>query len=405
MIQFADDISTRIPGRPPRVAARARADRALAHSSGFGLVEVMVAMVIALLGIVVMTQVYSLFEGQRRTTTGGDDAITGGAIALYGLQRDLQQSGWGIAATQVIGCNVHLPPQPAGSSLPLAPVRINPKLIDSVTGLDLPGDLITGQDPNTDTLLIISGTSNGTVEGDIIMSYDGAAPKFYGMATPSVFNTGDYVVAIPNSLQPTPCAQTLNRVDAGTAVTLTLTADVVPGSVQGPRLFNLGTALKVRAYAIRGGNLTVCDYWVNDCGLAGNNNNATIWVPIANDIASMRAEYGRDDNAGGMDGVSDVWDQTIPLLGVGSKNTIACSLLRVSGVRVVLVARSSQPEKAPGGVHVTPTVPTWAGGVAINLTSTSPNATWPTWQDFRYKVFQTVVPLRNITSIGVRGEC
>jgi type IV pilus assembly protein PilW len=77
-----------------------------ALSAGFSLVEVMVAMVIALLGILVMTQVFSLFEGQRRTTSGGDDAITAGGIALYGIQRDIQQSGWGIGSAQLIGCTV-----------------------------------------------------------------------------------------------------------------------------------------------------------------------------------------------------------------------------------------------------------------------------------------------------------
>jgi hypothetical protein len=84
------------------------------------------------------------------------------------------------------------------------------------------------------------------------------------------------------------------------------------------------------------------------------------------------------------------------------------------------VARSTQPEKAPGGVSVTPLAPTWAGSdaaavavsaanaaaVAIDLTLTRPDTTtWPTWADFRYKVFETTVPIRNITSLGVVDGC
>jgi prepilin-type N-terminal cleavage/methylation domain-containing protein len=53
------------------IAGHASTTRKSAVASGFSLVEVMVAMVIALLGILVMTQVFSLFEGQRRTTSGG----------------------------------------------------------------------------------------------------------------------------------------------------------------------------------------------------------------------------------------------------------------------------------------------------------------------------------------------
>ena len=88
-------------------------------------------------------------------------------------------------------------------------------------------------------------------------------------------------------------------------------------------------------------------------------------------------------------------------------------------MRIVLVARSSQPEKSndQGIAHVTATAPVWAGSdaLAVSLDATeaadvaisppSPNPTWPTWQDFRYKVFQTVIPLRNITIQGVPQEC
>ena len=65
---------------------------------GFSLVEIMVALVIGMLGIIVMMQVFAMFEAQKRTTTGGDDAISSGSIALYSLQRDIQHAGWGISA-------------------------------------------------------------------------------------------------------------------------------------------------------------------------------------------------------------------------------------------------------------------------------------------------------------------
>ena len=103
---------------------------------GFSLVEVMVAMVIGLLGIIVMMQVFSAVEKQKRTTTGGDDAINSGSIALYGVERDIRQSGWGINNPQLIGCSVS--GLAVGVSIPLAPVTIN-------------SALITGQDADTDT--------------------------------------------------------------------------------------------------------------------------------------------------------------------------------------------------------------------------------------------------------------
>ena len=66
-------------------------------AAGFSLVEIMVGMVIGMLGLIIMMQVFSLSESQKRTTTGGGDAHSNGAIALFGLQRDLRQAGFGVS--------------------------------------------------------------------------------------------------------------------------------------------------------------------------------------------------------------------------------------------------------------------------------------------------------------------
>ncbi len=444
MIPTAHNLSTTTP-RNPRMRESRYAGPGVANgrrppAAGFSLVEIMVAMVIGLLGILVMTQVFALFEGQRRTTTGGSDAITGGAIALNGVQRDIQQSGWGIGALQVIGCtvtgqwgtDVALTPTGPTVALPLVPVTINSALIPA-------------GDPNTDTLLLVSGNSNGTVEGDIIKSVVAGPPAGFVVTSPTVFNPGDRLVAITQAPQPIPCNQTLGVVGGASTATTVITTDTtaVASTVQGPRLFNLGPKPKVQAYAVRNGKLTVCDYTTNDCGAActaadspagttvGGSCNAS-WVQIASDIVSLRAQYGRDTTDGNpldptisMDGVADVWDRTVatsltPVSTIAAANTNTCGLVRISAIRLALVARSTQPEKAPGGVNVTAAAPTWAGSdaaavavnaanaaaVAIDLTLTRPSTTaWPTWADFRYKVFETTVPMRNITSLGVVDGC
>ncbi|MGB8856654.1 MAG: prepilin-type N-terminal cleavage/methylation domain-containing protein, partial [Burkholderiales bacterium] len=60
-----------------------RADK----QSGFSLVEVMVGLLIGLLGTIVIFQVFSISEGQKRTTTSGNDANQSGVFALYTLER------------------------------------------------------------------------------------------------------------------------------------------------------------------------------------------------------------------------------------------------------------------------------------------------------------------------------
>jgi type IV pilus assembly protein PilW len=359
---------------------------------GFSLVEIMVAMVIGLLSMLVIIQVFSMFEGQKRTTTGGDDAQNTGAIALYELQRDVRQSGYGTSALRLLGCSVQLR---AGISLAeIAPVIINPLKSDATAAIP-PGDA------NTDTLLISYGNSDGVAEGNIITAQPGAA--IYAVQTPTQFHPQlataqlqDYVIAEPLN-RPVNCALTLDRVVSVSNPNVTVTTGVA-GMANGT-LFNLGPSPKFKAYAVRNGNLTACDYMVNDCSDAGSALNSAIWVPIANNIVSMRAEYGRDSTAT-MDGVADVYDQTIAV--PPTVPSTQCGLVRVAAVRLVLVARNTQP----GPANTTTAAPNWLGtaGSPINLTATIVPANM-TWQNFRYKVFQTVVPLRNITSMGAQAGC
>ena len=78
--------------------------------------------------------------------------------------------------------------------------------------------------------------------------------------------------------------------------------------------------------------------------------------------------------------------------------TTFCAWTRITALRFVLVARSVQYEALNGqGIVVTNQAPPWDGaaGNPINLTSD------PNWPFYRYKTFQTTVPLRNSNWMGV----
>lgn len=356
-------------------------------SAGFSLVEIMVALVIGLLGMIIMLQVYSHSEAQKRTTTGGDDAQNAGAIALYGLHRDIQQSGWGVSAFNMIGCNVQL--------------RAGPVTLNAIAPVTINHASITGQDANTDTLLIVYGNSNGGQEGDTVT----AAPptglagiNLYAVASPNEFNINDRVIA-GTQVRPTPCNLVLDQVTAVAGANVTV-ATGLAGMTNGA-LYNLGQTPKILAYAIRSGNLTVCDYMANDCGDTANNGNAAIWVPLASNIVSMKAQYGHDTNATPMDGIVDIYDTTTP--------TTACDWVKTSSIRIALVARNSQSRQTA----VTAAAPVWAGSLTVAAAAPLPgNVADPinltadaNWQNYRYKVFQTIAPIRNITAKGVQTGC
>jgi len=345
------------------------------RSSGFGLVEIMVAMVIGLFGVLIMLQVLTVSEEQKRTTTSGNEAMNEGVLALYAIQSDVRMGGFGITDPKVLGCSLQLR---VGVTLPsLSPVTINPALI-------------TGADASTDTLLVFYSNSLGTPQGDVVI---GAGNT---VQTPSAFVANDWVVVAP-TVRPAPCNLTLDRVSNVAAGAVTLTSGTT--AAVGATLFNLGQSYRAIGYAVRGANLTQCDYTnaAVNCAAGGS------WVAIANNIVSLRAQYGRDTAMGAMDTFVDAYDQATPDPAV-TPNTL-CGWARISAVRMALVSRSVQLEKDV----VTAAAPLWEGSVAGNPTGSASHPIVLTanasWQNYRYKVFQSMVPLRNMSWMGVVTGC
>src|SRR6266850_907043 len=106
-----------------------RAFRHRVSGRGFSMVELLVAMLIGLIGMIIIFQV---FEGIKRSTTSGGDAQQNGVIALYTMERDFKNAGMGFNDTTFVGCNIigydnkratpNFPP--AGVTMKLAPVFI-----------------------------------------------------------------------------------------------------------------------------------------------------------------------------------------------------------------------------------------------------------------------------------------
>src|SRR5215813_5286868 len=77
-----------------------------AFERGFSMIELMIAMVIGLIGVIIIFQVFEVSEGIKRTTTSGGDSEQNGAIAMYVLEHDIRNSGMGFNDTQWAGCSM-----------------------------------------------------------------------------------------------------------------------------------------------------------------------------------------------------------------------------------------------------------------------------------------------------------
>ncbi len=367
--------------------------------AGFTIVEIMVGMVIGMFGIIVMMQVFSLTEEQKRATTTGSDAVGNGSIIMHVLQRDIQQAGYSFSDSRILGCNLTI--RTGVTINALAPVTINHASIP-------PGDA------GTDTLMVIYGDASDGVQGDGITGTSAAANS-YPVQTPTSFVANDNVVAVPTPAAVT-CAPTMARVLSNGVAgnpNVTMASTVVSMPTSGGVLFNLGQSPNALVYAVRNGNLTLCRF-INinratgtdsgsNCADASLTSDATVWVPVANNIVSLRAEYGHDVSA-----VVTVQSPVTGYLPMAVVNTFdqatpvgACALSRTSAVRLVLVARAGQFEKTA----VTTAAPTWAGSATSPTPTPIDLSANADWQNYRYKVFQNFVTMRNASWMGVDIGC
>jgi type IV pilus assembly protein PilW len=347
------------------------------RQAGFSLVEMMIGLLIGMFAMLAIARLAQVSQGQSRTTGATIEAQNSGALSLLQLELDASQAGYGLTAAgdagpRLLGCSLELR---AGITLDnLGPIAINPPSIP-------PGDA------NTDRILIVASSGAGAPEGARIVTH--AERNRYGVATTAGFRTKDRVVAAP-ARRLAPCKLALDQVSAitpATVVTQSGTADSADGA-----LLDFGPAPIALVYAVRGGNLTVCDYLASDCGARANAGNASIWVPIANGIVSLVAQVGRDTSAP-PDAIRDVYDQAIP--------ASACAWAGVTSLRLAVVARSATPER---GV-VTAAAPAWAGSAQrpIDLRATATPAI--NWQRYRYQVYETTIALRNmIWAAGIAAE-
>ncbi|MDB5793732.1 MAG: pilW2 [Noviherbaspirillum sp.] len=356
--------------------------RRVRRSGGFSLVEIMVGVAIGLIGALVMMQVSAIFEGRKRTTTSGTDAQTNGALALFTVERELRKAGYGISVPDAVGCTVNTyfaAASPKQSSFVLTPVRIIQGangLPDRITtfastkeGWSVP-NRITTEHPQQGSSVFMN-TVLGVAAGDMLIAYEPDKMCTLFQATSVV--GGNVEVAHDTS----------SSWNAGGA------ESVFPASGYGvgALVFNLG-AMSSRTYSVDASTSLVV---AQNVGATNTNNVQT----VASDIVSIKAEYGFDTRPGDHPDLQvQQWS-----------GTLVSDYRRIAAVRMAVVARSPIMEKpnSDGICDITIATatatrpansPTWAGG-AIDVSKTPDNQPIPNWQCYRYKVFETVVPLRN----------
>jgi len=391
-------------------------------AAGFSLVEIMVAMVIGLVTTIVIMQSFAAFEGQKRTTTTSSDTLGNGLIALQAIEGDARMAGHGLVTPKGLAC-------------------ISMKWYeDSVSGTSLIAPVIVADSAAA------SGVSDTVTFTYATSPIAGTPSKLNAdmpdaMADPDIDNSVGFTIdqdlflavapiASPGtSVAQTPCVRLAYTSSSASPVAIYNSSDPNFFPVGGyPAnsgfVINIGSGLNGAAGFVRtqygpsNNDLLMTD--VSHMGAAGAPQNSIV---LASNIVNIQAQYGvasANSNPGNSSPAISCWtDATGNGCASGSgdwANPNASDIMRIKAIRLAVVARSTLQEKpnaATGACDASKQNPdndatlpagTWRRAWVNDLTAFPGSSSGPVidlsaipnWQCYRYRVYETVIPLRNV---------
>ncbi len=352
---------------------------------GFSLVELLVATAITLISLLIIVQVFSVYEGWKRTTTGTAQSQESGLLGAFSIERDLRNAGFGMIGLGCAKINAyHANHTPNQFTLPQdVSFSVNGTVVTSPIPVAIPVTIVQDSPlSGTDRINVLYGSSpfgnirvtvqQAMADSDAILRVNNGVG----------FNQGDLIII---SQPPTDCSiLQLSQPAQATGVanvTGTGTSWELPHAPLGTNIFPTG-GYALGARVLNLGQLVDRSYYVENNMLRMDERNLVNGTLTSYDlipgVIGLRASYGRDTNA---DGVLDVFDNDTNALitaGVSGDNTLVA-------VQISLIVRSGNWERT----EVSPAaIAYWPNGPTVALSADE--------RHYRYRVFQTIVPLKNM---------
>jgi type IV pilus assembly protein PilW len=384
---------------------------------GMTLIELMVALTIGLGITLAISSVLIASENHKRVTTSTNDAQQTGSYSFYALDKALRGAGSGIAQSAfpsdvgVLGCNLSAGtpaifprgapfPQPFAGFLGGAtkPMHVVPVLIGKSQS----------QDGVSDVIMVMGGSGSA---GGVSRQITGGGSAVTATLDNSVgFANNDLVLVsqsgVPDCLleqvTPLPTTSTLNLAGlyytAAGATTSLATLAANTASYVTP----IGNAdannIQFMLFGVDN-NRTLFSYDLLQNLKVWGGAGADSAQAIADGVVQMNALYGIDTNG---DGIQDTWaGPGDPGWDFNSVMTSPAKMKQIVSVRVALVVRGeyydTTRDAAGNPLPVSPPTLNFFNGLAgsagslqqtINLSVTE--------QQFRYRIFEFTVPLRNM---------
>jgi type IV pilus assembly protein PilW len=343
------------------------------REQGMSLVELMVGILVGLLVVMAASGSLAFFEAQRTTSLTGNAASNSGMMGGYLLQRDLRNAGLGLLNAAQLACtriNLYYNGVTRADGVAVAPVQI----VDGGAGSDTISiffaDSVLGSAPMRLTRGLTSAGENlhvssisGVQVGDVVLIAGNGASDPCSVAQVSG------VVAGATDVDLTRTASTWNPANPAAAFA------TAPLYSAGGVVMRTGNNITWRNYSAAGGALTATDQITNAS------------VQVATNVLTLQAQYGVTD------GISNIVRRWVDATNEWA-NPTSDLITRIRAVRFSVVVRSARKEllKDAGGNCSTTTAPpsAWPDVAPLDLSAD------PDWQCYRYQVYASIVPLKNV---------
>lgn len=364
-----------------------------ARPKGFSLIELMVGMLISLICVLAIMAAFAVFEGKKRTTTSGDDAQQNGSFTLYELERQIRTAGSGLVqgkSYSVWGCPI--------STLTAAamPAPFNNAALNLPATTQVMPVLIASGGAGPDVISVMGGNPALQVFKVGVTSAPGPATVIVGNTFGLL--TGDYLLGTMTDgscaigqIAPTTPIELVTNISA-TNITLSAAAGKITGLANAVNVFDLG---QQPVFSLFGVDPTI-NSLVEFDQLQRAANGGTGTIPIADGIVQLKALYGIHDGSGVAGEPSYAVDKWVAPTGTWAvsaltANTAAAqaAIAQIAAIRIAVVSQSRLPERTTDFV----------GGASLmlfpDLTSSGLNTSVVTQTQYRYKVYDTTIPIRN----------
>lgn len=357
---------------------------------GLSMVEAMIGITISLLSLILILNVLQIFGKNKNQISENISRQISSENLMTWIERDLRLAGYGFMPAEIMGCTLKRFYKNKLPDLIFRPIEIK-----------------DGPNGSPDVVRVMYSTKNKpNIPAQLIKNF--SAVNAVMTKNSMEIKLNDFLVVHDvgedcSLLQVTSIDNEKTKImfESGKSPwNPSEMSDVIPsqGYRIGSSLTNLGGIADI-TYSINKANQLVVENFLSF-------DNTINKLNLSSDVVNFQAQYGFDDRPGyQIAPMVTKWTSNIPDINKNNKIGDSDDLQKIIAIRIAVVYRNRIPEKSVNGTCNISVVPSWMAGnetsgvlekTNIDVSKNSDGTGLSNWACYKYKVLESVIPMRNI---------